>query len=423
VATFTTSTLALGTHSITAVYGGTTSFNGSTSHAVSQVVAQFTSTTTLTSSVNPSVPGQSVTFTATVTASSGTATGTVTFNDGSTAIGTGTIGTGGVATFATTTLALGNHPITAVYGGSAAFSGSTSSVVNQVVALVSSSTTLTSSVNPSAPGQAVTFTATVTSTGTPAGTVTFNDGSTAIGTGTLAAGVATLTTSTLALGSHPITAVYGGSSTVTGSTSNVVNQVVANIATTTVVTSSANPSGPGQSVTFTATVTPASGATPTGTVTFKDGATPLGTGTLAAGKATFTIATLAIGTHPITAIYGGAGSDLGSTSAVLNQVVTRLATTLVATPQIILLPLSSIYPAVQAKLTTVGNLPVPGETVTFTAAGQTLCSAVTNAAGVAQCLPTGAGELYVLVSDGYTASFAGDALFLPSSGGAQAIVL
>ncbi len=424
VATLTTSTLSNGTHPISAVYAAAGSFSGSTSNTVNQVVAQFTTTTVLTSSVNPSVPGQSVTFTATVSASSGAATGTVTFNDGSTAIGTGTIGTGGVATLTTSTLALGTHPITAVYGGTAAVGGSTSNTVNQVVALLSSTTTLTSSANPSAPGQAVTFTATVTSTGTPTGTVTFSDGSTGLGTGTLAAGKATLTTSTLALGTHPITAVYGGSSTITGSTSNTVNQVVANIATTTVVTSSANPSGPGQAVTFTATVTAASGATPAGTVTFRDGTTVLGTGTLnAASQATLTTSALAIGTHPITATYAGAGSDLGSTSATLNQVVTRLPTTLVATAQIVLLPYSSIIPAVQTKLTTVGGLPVTGVTITFTAAGQLLCQALTNAAGVATCTPTGAGELYVLLSDGYTATFLGTTVYQPSTGAANAIVL
>ena len=80
------------------------------------------------------------------------------------------------------------------------------------------------------------------------------------------------------------------------------------------MTSSANPSIFGQTVTFTATVTataPASG-TPTGTVTFKDGAATLGTGTLSGGVATFAISSLAIGNHTITAVYGGDTNDVGS---------------------------------------------------------------------------------------------------------------
>src|SRR5256885_9028191 len=74
-----------------------------------------------------------------------------------------------------------------------------------------SATTLISSLNPSALGQAVTFTATVTSsaTGTPTGTVTFQDGASALGTGTLSGGTATFTTSGLTAGTHSRTAIYG----------------------------------------------------------------------------------------------------------------------------------------------------------------------------------------------------------------------
>src|SRR5205823_1159861 len=89
--TLTTSVLSAGSHSITAVYSADTNFNASTSGALSQVV-KATSTTTLASSSNPSVFGQSVTFTATV--SPGTATGTVTFMDGASTLGTGTLASG-----------------------------------------------------------------------------------------------------------------------------------------------------------------------------------------------------------------------------------------------------------------------------------------------------------------------------------------
>jgi hypothetical protein len=58
-----------------------------------------------------------------------TPTGTVTFYDGTTSIGTGTLSASGVATFSTMTLAVGNHSITAQYGGSAAFTASTSAAV------------------------------------------------------------------------------------------------------------------------------------------------------------------------------------------------------------------------------------------------------------------------------------------------------
>ncbi len=98
------------------------------------VAASLASTSTaLTSSPNPANFGVSVTFTATVsTTGLNPPTGTVTFNDGTTALGTGTL-TAQVATFATSTLAPGTHSITAVYGGDANNAGSTSAVLTQTI--------------------------------------------------------------------------------------------------------------------------------------------------------------------------------------------------------------------------------------------------------------------------------------------------
>jgi len=90
------------------------------------------------------------------------------------------------------------------------------------------------------------------------------------------------------------------------------------------VSSSANPSVSGQSVTFTATVTAKSpmGVTPSGTVTFEDGPSSLGTGTLdSSGQAMFTTSTLTVGSHSIAASYGGDKSFKDSTSPRLTQSV------------------------------------------------------------------------------------------------------
>jgi uncharacterized delta-60 repeat protein len=93
--------------------------------------------------------------------------------------------------------------------------------------LPASSTSLTSSLNPSTFGVAVTFTATVNSTGgTPTGTVTFKDGVNTLGTGTLSSGKAIFHTSTLAAGAHSITAAYGGTTSFASSTSAVLTQTV-----------------------------------------------------------------------------------------------------------------------------------------------------------------------------------------------------
>jgi hypothetical protein len=184
-------------------------------------------------------------------------------------------------------------------------------------------TTLSSSPNPSTYGQAVTFTAVVTSgLGAPPDgeTVSFTKGKTVLGTGTLSGGTATFTTSALPVGTDKVTAVYGGDANFAGSTSKAVSQVVSKATTTATLTSSLNPSNVGQAVTFTASVTPEFGGTVTGTVSFYDGATLLKTVSVSGGTAKFTTKTLTAGMHTIKAMYNGSTSFDGS-SASLTQTV------------------------------------------------------------------------------------------------------
>ena len=132
-ASFTTSALPVGAYSVTAVYGGDANFAGSTSTAVSQTVGQANSATMLTSSPNPSTFATLVTFTATVSGQfSGTATGTVTFRNGSATLGTAAL-SGGSAVFTFTALPQGTDSITAAYSGDSSFTGSTSNSESQVV--------------------------------------------------------------------------------------------------------------------------------------------------------------------------------------------------------------------------------------------------------------------------------------------------
>jgi hypothetical protein len=295
------------------------------------IVNQATTTTAVISSSNPAVFGQSVTFTASVSSDAGTPTGTVTFLDGASSIGTGTLNGAGVATFTTSTLAIASHAITASYAGDTNFAGSTGSLTNpQVVNKADTLTTVTSSANPSVFGQLVSFTTTVSAmapgVGTPTGTVTFFDGGISMGGGFLdGSGVITFETSLLAVGSHTITASYGGDGNFNGGTGPVTSnpQVVNKADTTTGVTSSQSLSAVGQSVTFTAGVGAAApgAGTLTGTVTFFDGATSIGTGTLSGALTTLTTSALTAGTHNITAQYGGDSSFNSSISPVLTQVV------------------------------------------------------------------------------------------------------
>src|SRR5205823_1039686 len=116
-------------HTITTSYGGDGNFNGSTGALTGnpQVINKTDTTTAVMSSHNFSVFGQGVTFTATISAvapGAGTATGTVTFMDGGSPIGTGSL-SGGVATFTTTALSTGNHTVSASYGSDGSFNTST----------------------------------------------------------------------------------------------------------------------------------------------------------------------------------------------------------------------------------------------------------------------------------------------------------
>ena len=198
---------------------------GNTSEFSAWVV---TTTTTLASDNNPSTYGQTVTFSATVSSSAGTPTGNVTFKDGATILGTGTLDSSGQATFMTSSLPAGTHSITAVFDGSSNYLSSSSGVLTQIVNQASTSTALASNANPSTYGQTVTFNATVTSAGgTPTGTVTFRDGATVLATVAVdASGQATYMTSSLFLGAHPITATYNGDDNFAGSTSAALIQTV-----------------------------------------------------------------------------------------------------------------------------------------------------------------------------------------------------
>jgi hypothetical protein len=188
---------------------------------------KFSTSTSIISSLNPSTYGQKVTWTATVTsAGSITPTGKVNFKWSIYSIGAATLNSSGVATLTKSNLNADTYPLTAVYAGDAANFGSTSAVLNQVVLQATSAATLTSSPNPSVQGQAVTFSAKITSpTVTPRGPVTFTAGKTVLGTAQLSAGKATLTTSSLPAGTSTVTVTYQGDSNIAKSTASV-SQVV-----------------------------------------------------------------------------------------------------------------------------------------------------------------------------------------------------
>ena len=195
-------------------------------------------------------------------------------------------------------------------------------VVGVLLNKPTTNTALTSSLNPSIYGQKVTWTATVTSSGsiTPTGKVQFTWSGYTIGSATLnSSGVATLTKSNLNADSYPLTAVYSGDVNNLRSTSAIVNQVVTETTSAAKITSTPNPSTLGRAVTFAATITSPT-VTPTGPVTFMVGTKILGTAQLSGGKAKFTISTLAVGSTKVTATYYG-DSNIAKSSASVTQTV------------------------------------------------------------------------------------------------------
>ncbi len=223
--------------------------------------------TALTSSPNPSKFGQSVTFTATVTAQAGfdkgTPTGTVSFFDGTTNIGTSNLNTSGVATLTSTTLAVGTDSITATYNGDTNFATSTSLAVQQVVqsAQGATSTALTLSSGTVAVGSSVTLTAKVsagTSTPPDGETVTFENVTktppTALGTGKLSKGTATFTSTAIPAGTYSVVASYPGDANFLPSTSTPAQTLDVQSFTLAANPTTVSISAPGQSGSTTITI-------------------------------------------------------------------------------------------------------------------------------------------------------------------------
>ena len=191
--------------------------------------------------------------------------------------------------------------------------------------------TLTSSLNPSASGDRVTFTADLSSS-LITGSVVFSIDGVASPAVALSNGKATMSTSALAIGSRNITARYGGDTNFAASTGSLT-QVVAGYATRVTLQSNRTPSLHNQSVTFTATVRDVARThgTPTGavrfTVTGPTGAVLSSTVALnARGVAAYTTAALLVGDSVVTAEYLPTGRFAGS-SATLTQTVRALRTT------------------------------------------------------------------------------------------------
>lgn len=261
--------------------------------------AQTATTTGIFSNLNPSSFSQQVDWTATVTGSS--PTGTVTFMDGSTAIGAVALGGTGnsrTAKLSSSALSQGTHSITAAYGGDAANQASTSSALTQTVNRIASTAILTSSAGTSTPETYSCY------------RLSSFSGS----------GCGYNSCEALATG---LQQTFGGTPRICHGTAPQSMYLCDSTQACAAVLYTTTPAAAAvtypQGVTLTATVT--NSVSPTGTVTFKDGTTVLANVPLSGGAATYS-ANLGAASHALSAVYPGDTSNQSSTG-LLNLTVTK----------------------------------------------------------------------------------------------------
>jgi sugar lactone lactonase YvrE len=352
------------------------------------------SVTTLTVSPNPALFGTAVIMTATVAAASSsptTPTGTVTFFDNGTAIGTQTLA-GGVATLTSSSLPVGADTITCTYSGNSNFTSSTCNAVVVHITPDPSALTIATSINPSPALTPVAFTAHFTINGKPAGagnavtfSVTPQSGAPTLSfpATTDATGAAAFTPSGLYPGTYLVSVAYPATTNVLASSAGPITETVNLNPTATTLTASPTPGFQNQPVTFVATVTALAGtAPPNGTVTLIDGTTTIATipavlGNGAFSTATFTFSTSVLGSHSFTAIYtplagnsgiavagipfgtsGGALSFLASQSAALSLTILPQDFSLTANPPSITIE-TQHHGTMQLTLTSIGGFTGP----------------------------------------------------------------
>jgi hypothetical protein len=407
VAQWSTQSLGISTHALSAQYAGDNANIAGTSNTVSEHVTQAVTSTTLTASAGSVTVGTYLAFTATVANTAGTAlTGPVAFYDGSTLLGSVVLSPLGTAALTLNALTPGNHAISATYGGDTNDAGSSSAAVAETIAQIATVSALGADVNPLNAGAMLHLTAAVSGAavdGPLTGSVTFHDGSTALGLVALnAGGQALFTVSTLSVGAHSLWASFAGNTNYGPSNSPAVNQTVQQTATQTALSAVMTTTLAGQTATFHVVVSSATGI-PTGQVSLRDGSVVLATQMLSnAGTAAFATSTLAVGLHSMTVAYSGDSNYAASVSALQQQTV------LLAQPALTLSgPANAIDAGTGAGFVAVLTSPgiAPTGTMTLWDGSAVVANALVTAAG---SFPFSTSSLSI-GTHLFTASYSGDA--------------
>jgi len=298
-----------GQHSLVARTPATAMSTASDSPATTLAVQQRTTTTTLSASPTTAGATQIVTLSANV-AGGLNAGGTVTFRDGTTALGIVPL-SGTQAALATSFTTAGSHSLTATYDGDTNNTASTSAAVNETITPTTVTTTALA-VSPLSitAGSTTNLVATITGN-SPIGTVVFSEGSTVLGAATAFNGQATLSPAFGVVGSHAVTASYWGDTANGASTSAPATLTVTQRPTSTTLSSTLSTANQGQQIPVTATI---NGANAGGAVTFCEGSTTLGTANAVNNVASFNASFTVLGAHTVTASYAGDTNNLSSDS-------------------------------------------------------------------------------------------------------------
>lgn len=423
VATFTTSSLPVGAHTITAAFTNAQNNFAPVAKSIPAYVvnpgvtvidltvpatARFGETVVITAKVVPVAPA------------GGIPTGTVVFTIDGVPQAPITLDATGTATFTTSSLAVGSHSVVADYSGSTNYNASSANS-NPTIVTGNTTTTLSSSSNPAIYSRPVTISATVAAVspavGVPQGSVVFTIDGVAQPAVPTVGGIATivLDSSLSVAGSpHSISAAFTSANINFSDSSGTLagGQSFVSAATTTALTSNSNPSTFFAPATFTATVSANAPATltPDGSVVFFNGGTPISASIpLVNGSASFTINSLALfpPSHAITAVYTPANTNfLTSASNTVVQVVNKgITATVVTSSQN---PATVSEPVITATVNVPTGAPTATGSITFVVTGATTATATVSLDGSGQAI------LPVLLNTGsntIVATYAGDTQF------------
>ncbi len=377
---------AAGSFAVTAVYSGATGFEGSTSAPQSVTVSAPDVTTSLSvTAPATATTGDSVSLTATV--SPANAQGSVQFMIGGVAVGAPQTVSGGAASLPHIFNAAGSFAVTAEFSGAAGFTDSVASAQNVTVSVPDQQTSLTVEVPGSATtGSPVNLVANLTPPNAQ-GTVQFTDNGTPIGDPVLVVnGVATLPHTFTGTGSHSIGASFTGGpgfADVSAPSPGSI-EVSAPVQQTSLSVTAPTDATTGESVSFSATVSPANAQ---GTVQFKIGGVAVGAPqTVSGGAASLPHTFNATGTFAVTAEFTGAAGFTNSTAGAQNVTVTDPAPVDVATSTLVGAPGSATTGTTTTLSVTVqpqSGTAVPSGSVQFRENGSPIGSPVTLVNGSA----------------------------------------